>query len=226
MLFTASLAEGAADTPPTRVGLPGADPSVAEWRFVPDTDSILALTFDGSLVLAGADGADAAPLGTALGIEGIARGSSQAVIERNEGRAVLDLTDGTEEPLPEPADDLGVPGSVIPVPGEDAGTIRSSARIGDAGMLLSSSVVHVAADGTVQTLLDLDPADALVQTCVSPNGRYAALVLSPDAAANPYDRYRLPLPQRLETRVIEIDTAAEVAAFGGFGLSWCQVPPS
>ncbi|QEW04664.1 hypothetical protein [Microbacterium lushaniae] len=226
VLFTASLADGASDTPPTRVALPGGDPSVAEWRFVPDTDSILALTFDGALVLASADGADAAPLGTALGVEGIARGSGQAVVERNEGMVVLDLTDGTEEALPEPADDLGAPGSVVPVPGADAGTIRSYARIGGAGTLLSSSVVHVAADGAVQTLLALDPADALVQTCVSPNGRYAALLISPDAAANPYDRYRLPLPQRLETRVIEIASGAEVAAFGGFALSWCQVPPS
>jgi hypothetical protein len=226
VLFTASLAEGAADEAPRQVELPGVDPRVAEWRFVPDTDSILALTFDGSLQLAAPDGADAAPLGTALAIEGIARGSSEAVIERAEGMAVLDLTDGTERPLPEAAEDLGVPGTVTPMPGESAGTIRTSAEISETSALVSSSVVHVAESGEVRPLLSLGSADALVQTCVSPSGRYAALLVALDAAENPYDRYRLPLPGRLETHIVEIDSGDEIAALGGFGLSWCQVPPS
>lgn len=226
VLFTASLAEGAADAPPEEVSLPGADARVAEWRFVPDTDSILALTFDGRLLLSSPDGGDAAPLGTALAIEGIARGSSQAIVERNEGMAVIDLTDGTEQPLVAAADDLGVPGAVTPVPGEGAGTIRAAAEIGDSATLASSSVVHVAEDGSVRALLALDASDALVHTCVSPSGRYAALLVSPDAAGNAYDRYRLPLPERLETRIIEITTGDEIAALGGSGVSWCQVPPS
>lgn len=50
------------------------------------------------------------------------------------------------------------------------------------------------------------------------------ITLAPDAAANPYDRYRLPLPERVETRIVEIATGEEVVGFGGFALSWCQVP--
>lgn len=226
VLFTASLAERAADAPPEAVALPGEDARVAEWRFVPDSDSILALTFDGRLLLSSPDGGDAAPLGTALAIEGIARGSSHAIVERSEGMAVIDLTDGTEQPLAEAADDLGVPGAVTPVPGEGAGTLRAAAEIGDSATLASSSVVHVSDDGTVRALFSLDASDALVHTCVSPSGRYAALLISPDAADNAYDRYRLPLPERLETRVIEIATGDEVAALGGSGISWCQVPPA
>ena len=52
-LFTASLKESEADAEPTPVAVTGADARVAEWRFVPDTDSILLLSFDGSLLLTG-----------------------------------------------------------------------------------------------------------------------------------------------------------------------------
>ncbi len=224
VLFTASAAEGAAGQAPTEVVLPGEDARVAEWRFVPDTDRILALTFDGRLLLAASDGADAAPLGTALGIEGIARGSAEAVIERIEGLRVVDLADGSEEPLVAPAEDVGVPGGVTPLPGE--GSIRRFADISATSTVLGTRVVRVGADGAVDPLVEVGPQDAVLQTCVSPSGRYAAVLLAPDAADNAYDRYRLPLPERVETRIVEIDTGEEIVGLGGFDLSWCQVPPS
>ena len=74
--------------------------------------------------------------------------------------------------------------------------------------------------------MDLPSTDVVLQTCVSPSGRYAAITVAPDAVANPYDRYRLPLPERLETHIVEIaTTATEVVALSGFDVSWCQVPP-
>ncbi|MFG6402619.1 hypothetical protein [Microbacterium sp. P04] len=223
VLYTTSVAEGAADGPPTPVGLAGDDSRVAEWRFVPDTDSILVLTFDGRLLLSGADGAGAAPLGTALGIDGIARGSSLAVVERLEGMRVIDLTDGSEEPLGEPATPLGSLGDVTPVPGEDAGTVRTYAQLTDGGGLTSTVVAFVRADGESTVLLDARATDSVLQTCVSASGRYAAVLVAPDAATNPYDRYHLPLPQRVETHVVDIETGDEVV-LDGFALSWCQVP--
>lgn len=224
VLYTASLADGAADDPPTQVALPGDDARVADWRFVPDTDSILSLTFDGRLLLSASDGSNAAPLGNALGIDGIARGSSQAVVERLEGRQIIDLTSGSESDLVDPVGEDGTPGSVLPVPGDDAGTVRTFAEVSAASTVLGTRIAHVAADGAETTLLDLGPDDGVLQTCVSPSGRYAAILLAPDAAANPYDRYRLPLPERVETRIVEIATGQEVVGFGGFALSWCQVP--
>jgi hypothetical protein len=65
----------------------------------------------------------------------------------------------------------------------------------------------------------------VLQTCVSPSGRYVAVLVAPDAVANPYDRYQLPMPESLESRVVEIATRTEVVALSGFDLSWCQVPP-
>lgn len=226
VLFTASLADGSADDPPTEVALAGGDARVADWRFVPDTDSILTLTFDGRLLLSASDGSNTTPLGNALGIDGIARGSSLAVVERLEGRQVIDLTDGSDTPLVDPTGEDGTPGTVTPVPGAGAGTIRTFAEVSDTSTVLGTRIAHVADDGTVTDLVDVGPDVGVLQTCVSPSGRYAAVLLSPDAAKNAYDRYRLPLPERMETRIVEIATGAEVVGFGGFDLGWCQVPPS
>lgn len=226
VLYTTSLADGSADTEPTEVAIAGDESRVAEWRFVPDTDSILVLTFDSRLLLAAADGADPAPLGTALGIDGIARGSSQAVVERFEGRVVIDLTDGSEAALVQPADDLGIAGDVTPIPGEDAGTVRAYADIGEGTTLLSTSIVRVSADGAVAELAEVDAADGVLQTCVSPSGRYAAVLVSPNSVDNPYDGYLLPLPALVETRIVEVDSGDEVTVLPGFDISWCQAPPA
>jgi hypothetical protein len=225
-LYTASLADAAAEEAPTPVALTGGDARVAEWRFVPDTDSILVLAFDARLLLAAADGSSPAPLGSALAIDGIARGSSLAVVERLEGRVVIDLTDGTEEPLVEPADDVGAVGDVLPLPGAEAGTLRTVSDLGDGTQLLSTDVVRVASDGEVTPLVAIDAVDSVLQTCVSPSGRYAAVLVAPDSVDNAYDGYLLPLPERLQTRIVEVDGGRLVGSLEGFDLSWCQVPPS
>lgn len=221
-LFTASVATDAA---PTEVALTGGDVRVADWRFVPDTDSMLILTFDSRLLLTDAQGGNAAPLGSAVSIDGIARGSSVAVVERLEGIREIDLTDGSEQPLVDTVDPPGLPGRATPLPGTDAGTIRSFADIGDDGQYRSTIVSHVDATGTARTILDVPGSDTVLQTCVSPSGRYAAVLVAPEAVDNPFDRYQLPLPQRLLTHLVEIDSARELVALEGFDLSWCQVPP-
>ncbi|AZC12678.1 hypothetical protein [Microbacterium sp. ABRD28] len=223
-LYTASLARGAAEVEPTEIAIEGADPRIAEWRFVPDTDSILLLSFDGQLLLTGADGADSTALGTALSISGIARGSSEAVVERADGPAVIDLTDASEEPLGVPDTDLGTVTTITPMP--DGGTIRSAAVFGSDGSPTgSTAVVRVGADGATSALTEIGAEDAVVQTCVSPSARYLAVLVAPAAAQNAYDDYRLPLPERLQTRIIEIDDGTQVVSLQGFDISWCQVPP-
>ena len=69
--------------------VPGAEPRVAEWRFVPDTDSILLLAFDGSLLLTGSSRRATRPRSARrIAIDGIARGSSEAIVERLDGSVV------------------------------------------------------------------------------------------------------------------------------------------
>ncbi len=183
-LFTASAAD---DAPPVEIGLNGGDVRVADWRFVPDTDSMLVLTFDSRLLLTDAQGGNAAPLGSALSIDGIARGSSVAIVERLEGIREIDLTDGSEQALVAPVDPPGMPGRATPVPGAGAGTIRSFADIGSDGAYRATTIGHVDTDGTVRALLEVPGTDTVLQTCVSPSGRYAAVLVAPKAVDNPFD---------------------------------------
>ncbi|SFR87428.1 hypothetical protein SAMN04487846_0158 [Microbacterium sp. cf046] len=223
VLFTASLKESEADAEPTQVAVTGAEPRVAEWRFVPDTDSILLLAFDGSLLLTGSSGQDATALGSAVAIEGIARGSSQAIVKRVDGMSVIDLADASESPLVTPDVDLGLQGDITPMPG--SGTVRIGAPTDESGIPVGTTVAAVADDGGTDVLMELPASDVALQTCVSPSGRYVAVLVAPDAVANPYDGYQLPLPGQVESRVVEIATGTEVVSLHGFDLSWCQVPP-
>jgi hypothetical protein len=222
-LFTASLKESEADAEPTPVAVSGADDRVAEWRFVPDTDSILLLSFDGSLLLTGSSGQDATALGSAITIEGIARGSSEAIVARLDGMKVIDLADATETDLIAADADLGLRGAITPMPG--TGTVRIGSPTDESGLPVGTTVAAVDSDGATEVLAELPSTDVALHTCVSPSGRYAAVTVAPDAVANPYDRYRLPLPERLESRIIEVATGEQVVTLSGFDVSWCQVPP-
>lgn len=219
-LFTASLKD--VDAEPVEVAVEGADPRIAEWRFVPDTDSILLLSFDGSLLLTGSGGEGATALGAAIGIDGIARGSSEAVVDRVEQTATIDLTDASEEPLVAPEVDLGGTTSVTPLP--DGSTIRTAAVLEDGTPTGRTSVSLVAADGKTRTLTEIAQTDAVLQVCVSPSARYAAVLVAPDAVGNPYDTYQLPLPERPETRILQIADGEPVVALSGTAISWCLVP--
>ncbi|MBD3943749.1 hypothetical protein IF188_18815 [Microbacterium sp. NEAU-LLC] len=228
-LYTASL--GDPDAAPVAIEVQGADPRVAEWRFVPDTDSILLLSFDGSLLLTGSDASGSASarastaLGVALGIDGIARGSNEAVVDRPDQESVIDLTDASEVQLVAPEQDLGGSTSVTPLP--DGSTIRTAAELDEADVPTGrTTIALVAADGATRMLSEVDDTDAVLQVCVSPSARYVAVLVAPDAVTNPYDLYQLPLPERPETRILEVSDGGQVVALDGAAISWCQVPPA
>jgi hypothetical protein len=224
-LFTASLKDAAAKDKPAQVRVGGADPRVAEWRFVPDTDSLLLLSFDGSLLLTGSNGADPTALGNAIAIDGIARGSSQAVVARTEQMSVIDLTDASESELVAPQTDIGTLRSVTPLP--NGQTVRTSGPLGDDGFPTGETLVTlVGTEGATRTLFDSPANDGVLQTCVSPSARYVAVLVAPDVVSNPYDTYLLPLPKRLETHILRLDDGTEVSTLAGSSISWCQVPPS
>jgi hypothetical protein len=228
-LFTASLKDSAKDAKPTPVAVAGSDKRVADWHFVPDTDSILVLTFDGRLLLSGASGSDAADLGTGMAIDGIARGSSVAVVQRVDGMVTIDLTNGKEAPLPDatvggqPLD--GVPGIVTPIPGIKAGSVRLNSVVDDEGIAQGTTVYRVTDAGAATPIFVAPGSDAVLQTCVSPSARYAAVLVAPDVVSNPYDTYVMPMPKKTVTHVIDLASGKDVRQFDGFDISWCQVPP-
>ena len=219
MLFTVSLRDASAE--PVPIVLDGADSRVAQWRFVPGTDRVLFVGFDGTLWLTDAAAADATSLGTAVALDDVA--ASTAVIDRADGLVLLDLTDGSEAPLPLPDADYGQLRTVQAMPG--GGTLRLYAQLDDRGIPRESVVVSVSDDGTSRAIADVAATDTVIRTCVAPSGRYAATVIAPDIVDNRYDTYLLPIPERVETHIVEIPTGDEIVALAGFDSSWCRVPP-
>ena len=51
------------------------------------------------------------------------------------------------------------------------------------------------------------------------------LNVAPDIVDNRYDTYLLPMPNRVETHIVEIATGEEIVELAGFDSSWCRVPP-
>ncbi|GAA1642933.1 hypothetical protein [Microbacterium flavum] len=227
VLYTASLADAQADTDPTAITRSGGESRVGDWRFVPGTDTLLTLTYDGALTLVSpptASGGASAPvaLGNAVAIDGIARGSTTVIVERVTGPAAIDLSTAQEVPLAATDTSLGQVNRVIPM--ADGTTLRVLAILD--GFTVRSTTVHVVdAAGAARPVFDIDPKDTLIDTCVSPSGRYAAFLIAPDAVSNTYDGHRLPLPKKVQTHVVSLADGTEQVALQGFDISWCQTPP-
>ncbi|MFI8632871.1 hypothetical protein ACIGEP_09780 [Microbacterium sp. NPDC077663] len=218
LLFSGSTADPTAK--PAEVAVSGADPRVEDWRFVPGTDSILMLTFDGALSLVSPSGGAPVELGNAIGIDDIA--GTTAFIERVDGPAVVDLSSADENPLPPTPEELGQTGSVTAL--SDGSTLRALTPF-DGMTPLATTITRVDADGAATPVAEVAPTDALLQTCVSPSGRYAALVVAPNVVENTYDGYTLPLPTTLETRIYALD-GTQVVVLRGFDVSWCRKAPA
>lgn len=204
----------------------GADSRVVDFLFVPQTSSLVVLTFDGQLRLVDTARPDAEPvlLGGALALSGIERGSGRVIVEKSDGTAVIDLTDLSETPLVQPADveSLGIPGPVVPT--VQGMTLRTFTQMGEDGYPESQTVGLVDEAGVFEPVFGLtDGGDAVMQTCASPSGRYVAVIVSPDLVDNPYDTYARPLPKRLETHIVDAQTGEDVTVIGGTDISWCAV---
>lgn len=224
-LFTASLASAQSDAQPTMIQRSGGESRVDDWRFVPGTDSILMLTYDGALTLISPSGGDPVTLGNAVSIDGIARGTTTAIVERVEGPAAIDLATAKQVDLPPTDKALGQTNKMVPMSNGD--TLRVLAVV-DGFTVRSTTVNVVDTAGQATPVFSVDPKDILIQSCVSPSGRYAAFLVAPDAVSNPYDGYKLPMPTHLRTHVVALtgaEAGAEVGALAGFDISWCQTPP-
>lgn len=222
MLFLGSLDDP--DAEPVEISV-GEDPRVQQWAFVPQTSYVLVLTFGGQLYLVDASDLDADPvlLGVAGAIVGVEHGSGQAIIQRNEGPVALDLTSLDEEALPYPPElePLGELGAIATTVG--GGTLRQLTQLNPQGVPTVQTIVEVSADGQVDELLTLDdPGDGIMQLCASPSGRYAAVIIAPDLVDNPYDMYQRPLPQNVQTHIIDTNDASVVTRLQAADISWCD----
>ncbi|WP_309127040.1 hypothetical protein [Microbacterium sp.] len=201
-----------------------AEASVADWRFVPDSSSLLFIDFDGALSVEDPlTDAGVQPMGNAASILGVSRGTYTAIVERTDARIVtIDLTTGEEGTLPASEPDYGDATSIEPVPG---GTLRHIVQRDESGMPTGQAVVKVADDGEAQVISEVSGTDAIMQVCASPSGQYAAVTVAPDLPNNDYDDLLLPLPTTLHTRLIDLAGDGELPTLSGFDISWCRQAP-
>lgn len=219
-LFLTDLTDPDAEPQPLPLG--DADPSVDDYRFVPDSPAILLLNFAGELLLVDPE-AGPAPLGSALWIDDVARGEPLAWVERTDGPSVIDLRDASETASTATEDTaLGTARSIVAVPGGGAVAVYVHTT---GGLPDAQAVVRVGDDGPEGVLADVPMSDGILEVCVAPSGRYAAILVAPGLVGNPYDGYSLPIPGEVETRVVEIADGSLVTTLDGFDVSWCRVPP-
>ncbi|QMU96670.1 hypothetical protein FVO59_05160 [Microbacterium esteraromaticum] len=209
---------------PRVVQIDDKDANVAEWRFVPDSSSLLFIDFNGALSVEDPTG-DAGPqsMGTAASILGVNRGTYTALIERADGSfVVLDLTDGAEEPLPPSEPDYGDAVGIEAFPG---GTLRHVVQRDELGMPTGQAIVKVDDEGAATVIAEVSGEDSILQTCASPSGQYVAVTMAPDLANNEYDDLLLPLPTTMHTRLIDLVGDRELPTLSGFDISWCRTAP-
>ena len=202
----------------------GAEANILSWQFVPDSSAVLFIDFDGALSLIDhSTDAGVQSLGLASNIQGISRGTYTAVVERVDGSVVeLNLADGSEQPLPASEPDYGTASTITPFPG---GTLRHVTARDESGMPVGQAIVRVSDDGAATPIVEVGSTDSILQACASPSGQYAAVAIAPQLADNPYDQMLLPLPQKIETHLLDLRTGKEMVALTGFDASWCQTPP-
>ncbi|MGW9157439.1 hypothetical protein [Microbacterium sp. NPDC055665] len=209
---------------PQIIEVAGKEASVFVWQFVPDSAAVLFIDFDGALSLVDrSTDAGVQSLGLAATIQGISRGTYTAIVERLDATVVeLNLADGSEQPLAASDPDYGTASSITPYPG---GTLRHVVSRDDAGLPVGQAVIRVDDDGKATPLVEVSSADSILQACASPSGQYAAVVIAPELASNPYDGMLLPLPENVETHLIDMESGKEMVALTGFDVSWCQTAP-
>jgi hypothetical protein len=209
---------------PQVIEVAGKEASVFVWQFVPDSAAVLFIDFDGALSLVDrSTDAGVQSLGLAATIQGISRGTYTAIVERLDATVVeLNLADGSEQPLAASDPDYGTASSITPYPG---GTLRHVVSRDEAGLPVGQAVIRVDDDGKATPLVEVSSADSILQACASPSGQYAAVVIAPELASNPYDGMLLPLPENVETHLIDMESGTEMVALTGFDVSWCQTAP-
>lgn len=199
----------AADGRPTTGAVPM---TVAQWAYVPRTESALVRTSGDDLVLVDMSGSVAAVrLGSATTLHGFVASGTTAVVETGTGIEYLDLTDGRRTPIatPEGSTDAPYLGRIAPLPSGTylrlVGTVRADGTL-DQRILL---VRPARASRLAVTI----PSDAgITAVCPSPNGQFAAVVTRSATSG-------------LVT-IVDAASGALEASVAASTVDWCEALPT
>lgn len=217
-LYVIDLTAGRTVTPV--VGLTGKPIDVLGWQFLPNSATLLALTFDRSLLLIDPTGA-VSPLGQYMGLDKLSPDGSIATMTDSFGELALTLATGTTERL-EPSAVEGAKaflGSTVVL---DNGDRVQKVVVPDAsGRRFASLLVYD--DGSSARILYRTPDDggSISDFTVSPNGQYVAIETVPDASAAVSDGYFFDArATSVTTIIVDIASGAQTRSVEGFGLRW------
>ncbi|WP_194410546.1 Ig-like domain-containing protein [Microbacterium cremeum] len=220
MVFLGAIS--APEAKPQQLELGASDPRIDDFRFVQGTTSLLLITRGRDLLLAdpALDG-EPVPLGKATVIDDVSRTEPKAYVRTDDGPEFVDLRDGSRSPAPGDRGALGQPFAAEEVTGR--GTLLTYLSFNDSGTLAGQRVVlHTDAGGS-HVIAEVPTTDAVMQVCAAPSGRWVGLVVAPDIAANTLDDAILAMPERVETRLISLETQ-KTEVVPGFAISWCRAP--
>ena len=221
VLVTQSLS---GDDKPRIVRVGDKEASIADWRFVPDSSSLLFIDFENALSVEDpTTDAGVQSMGLAAAVLGVTRGTYTAIVERADGTIVnLDLTTGEEKEAPPTEPDYGPAQAVVPFPG---GTLQHVVQRDDDGMPTGQAVLRVDDEGKAEPLYEVGDSDTILQVCASPSGQYTGIVAAPDLVNNPYDQMLLPLPETMHLHLFDTESGEELRTLDGFDVSWCALAP-
>ncbi|RUQ02782.1 hypothetical protein [Curtobacterium sp. HSID17257] len=199
----------AADGKPTT----GAEPlTVAQWAYVPRTESALVRTGSDDLVLVDMSGRnDPVRLGSATYLHGFVGSGATAVVETGTGIVRLDLTDGQREDLPAPEGSTDAPylGRIAPLTDETyvrvVGVVRADGT-------LAQSMVRVDASRASRLPVTVPEDASVTAVCPSPNSQFLA-VTTRSASGD-------------LVSVVDAASGALEASVQASSVDWCGALPS
>ena len=217
-LYTIDLTAGRTVSPV--LGLDGKPVDVLGWQFLPGSGTLLALSFDRSLLLVDPTGA-VSPLGQFLGLDKVSPDGLSVTMTDSRGEVSLTLATGDIERL-ESSPVQGNPaflGATAVLP--DGNRVQKVVVPDPSGKRFSSLLVYD--DGMSSRILYQTPggAGSISDFTVSPNGQYVAIETVPDAAASLSDGYFFDSRSTTVTTVIvDVETGAQTRSVEGFALHW------
>ncbi|CAN5246216.1 hypothetical protein BH11ACT5_BH11ACT5_23210 [soil metagenome] len=216
-LYTIDLTAGRAANPV--LGLDGKPIDVLGWEFLPGTGTLLALTFERSLLLIDPASGTVTPYGQFLSFDKVAPDGLSVTMTDTFGEVSLDLATGEVTRLePSPVDGAkAFQGATATLPNGDR--IQKVVVPDPTGRRFSSLLVYD--DGTSARVLYQTPDDggSISDFTVSPNGQYVAIETVPDASASVSDGYYLDARSTSVTTVlIDVESGAQTRSVEGFAL--------
>ncbi len=218
-LYTIDLTAGRTVKPV--LGIDGKPADVLGWQFLPGTGTLLALTFDRSLLLVDPVAGTVSPLGQFLGLDKISPDGLTVTMTDSFGEVALTLANGDVQRLePSPVDgQRAFQGATVVLPGGDR--IQKVVVPDASGRRFASLLVYD--DGTTARVLYQTPdgTGSISDFTVSPNGQYVAIETVPDASAAVSDGYFLDARATTVTTVIvDVSSGAQTRSVEGFALKW------